>query len=703
MAELPTETSIDPRLRAYLDAELRHAEADFARLPLPTPRGRRSLAPYASLLVAAAVILLFATGAPYAAVTAPAGTMSVPPGPSGPTASPDADPAPGSASAGPSASSVPMPSGRLPVATLPPGAGVGDALFGGKLEGQTTGGTACFWVTTPGARTALVWPSGFSAAVDPLAILGPDGQTLARPGDSISLGGGSPIGGASPAPELDPCGLGAVFNVASVVSVNGTEVNIGEGSLRLTTQASPQGTCSASVLPPQILVMSGGHLRLRATDGTDHDVVWPSGFSARAGNRITVVDSAGRVAATLGVEVTNLRGELQADVVVVCGVGSTTATAAPTPDLSGQAWYTVSAFGGCPANAPAEPLSACSDGGPSRPGYLELLAGTLDGRTSVHVDRSLRASAGLWVGRGSLPSASGPFGTKILYWLFDGTQSELHVADAVSSRDDTALTTRAVIYGAVLDPASGAVYYNPLDASSRHDLGIWRLDAGATVPTLLVPPASHAYTGSQQWDRQLLLTPDGTRLAVRDCEDLSCAVAVYGTADGVLVTRAIGLADDTVYGATDAELVVGLGCGSGCAIGEVDLASGTVRAITTDPCTASGSGQLGASQDGSPLLLVSAASTAGCAGPTTVLSVDLTTGTVATVWAGAPSGASGDGLGLATRGDGYQGYSAPAGWTLLAPTGSLARTNHTGSLVPQLVSLSGGTEVPVGVQPQFSR
>ena len=213
----------------------------------------------------------------------------------------------------------------LPVATLAPGETGGDARGGGILGGRVATGTACFWVSSPGlgVRTALVWPNGFSAAVDPLALLGPDGQVLAQPGDSVVLGGGGPPTGASPAPAQDPCGLGSVFLVASVVEVNGKAVNIGEGSLRLVTHAaSAAGSCPSGYLPSLMLVMSGGHLRLRTTDGTDLDATWPPGFTARSGNRITVVDPAGRVVATQGEEAGNLRGEVRTGSVEICGAGS---------------------------------------------------------------------------------------------------------------------------------------------------------------------------------------------------------------------------------------------------------------------------------------------------------------------------------------------------------------------------------------------
>jgi hypothetical protein len=58
MAETPGWPSVDPRLRDFLDAELRQAEADFRRPPAPEERRTRGTAPLATLLAAAAVLLL---------------------------------------------------------------------------------------------------------------------------------------------------------------------------------------------------------------------------------------------------------------------------------------------------------------------------------------------------------------------------------------------------------------------------------------------------------------------------------------------------------------------------------------------------------------------------------------------------------------------------------------------------------------------
>jgi len=233
-----------------------------------------------------------------------------------------------SPSPGAMASSPPpqVPSGSLVVATLPPGAGAGDALASGLLGGRELGGTGCFWVDIQGgSREALVWPHGFAASADPLAILGPDGQLLATTGDTVDLGGGAPAAGASITRAEDPCSLGRLFLVSVVASVNGTPVSVGEGSLRLTTRpAGAVAACPSGYLPTLTLVMAGGSLRLRPANGADLNASWPDLFGAKPGARIMVVDPSGRVVATQGVGAANLRGQISATGVAVCGVGTRT-------------------------------------------------------------------------------------------------------------------------------------------------------------------------------------------------------------------------------------------------------------------------------------------------------------------------------------------------------------------------------------------
>ena len=75
-----------------------------------------------------------------------------------------------------------------------------------------------------------------------------------------------------------------------------------------------------------MLVMSNDHLMLRiVSSGRDIDASWPPGFSARAGNRITILDDKGSVVMTQGEERADVRGTLTQDgVIEVCGIGADT-------------------------------------------------------------------------------------------------------------------------------------------------------------------------------------------------------------------------------------------------------------------------------------------------------------------------------------------------------------------------------------------
>ena len=372
-----------------------------------------------------------------------------------------------------------------------------------------------------------------------------------------------------------------------------------------------------------------------------------------------------------------------------------TATAS-APQLGDSAWFAMSSDGGCPDMVvPPEPLWGCSGSTKGRDGYMKLLVGTLDGRVAARVSRSLPASAHLWTGRGSLPGASGPFGGRVLYHLFDGSRSELHIVDASDGQDALLLTTPNMIDNAVLDPASGTVFYGMLDAARRRDSGVWSLRNGG-VPRLFLAAANGlAYTGSQQWHRSLALTPDGSRLVVLDCQAAECAAAVYSTVDGHEVASAIGLRDDAVFGVTNTDLVGIFRCDGGhCSIDAVDLASGALRTVSSDPCLISGTGVLGKRADGSDVLLVSAAGSAGCAAAGSVLAVSLDDGSASQAWTpGPPDAATGSIVMLASASEDSQGYDTPAGWFLVAPGEALYRTNQTGSLRPALVNVSDGTQL----------
>jgi photosystem II stability/assembly factor-like uncharacterized protein len=213
----------------------------------------------------------------------------------------------------------------LAIVTIAPETSGGDALGGGTLGLDRLAGQACFWVSPGGydyAKTALVWPHGFSARDNPVRLIGPDGQILARPGDLVTLGGGSPSPGFVPSPTQDPCGIGNIFFVSSVVTVNGKPMNIAEGSLRLETRPDNGSTaCPAAPLEPLMLVMWDERLELRIlASGENVPATWPSGFHAMT-DPIRVVDGKGHVIVTQGVETANLRGTRTATSIDVCGLG----------------------------------------------------------------------------------------------------------------------------------------------------------------------------------------------------------------------------------------------------------------------------------------------------------------------------------------------------------------------------------------------
>ncbi len=133
-------------------------------------------------------------------------------------------PVSGNPQSSPGAASL-MP-GDLVLATAAPGS-TGDAgtLLTGVLGGEVRGDHACLWLTSsdaPTTRVALVWPSGYHAYDDPpLQLNGPDYRVIALAGSTVSLSGRPPAPGTTPAPDLDPCGVGSIFVVAGVVSNGG--------------------------------------------------------------------------------------------------------------------------------------------------------------------------------------------------------------------------------------------------------------------------------------------------------------------------------------------------------------------------------------------------------------------------------------------------------------------------------------------------
>ena len=78
----------------------------------------------------------------------------------------------------------------LPLPTtspIPDGGNLG-ALTTGTFHAARTPQGACAWIGEK--RAAFVWPYGYRVSFDPVELLDPDGQVVAREGDIVTVGGG---------------------------------------------------------------------------------------------------------------------------------------------------------------------------------------------------------------------------------------------------------------------------------------------------------------------------------------------------------------------------------------------------------------------------------------------------------------------------------------------------------------------------------
>ncbi len=75
--------------------------------------------------------------------------------------------------------------GALTLDTAAPSRRSAGLDFDEPLQGQVTGGHACFWVQTASdGVVSLVWPEGYVARDDPLRVEDDTGQVVARVGDT---------------------------------------------------------------------------------------------------------------------------------------------------------------------------------------------------------------------------------------------------------------------------------------------------------------------------------------------------------------------------------------------------------------------------------------------------------------------------------------------------------------------------------------
>ncbi len=86
--------------------------------------------------------------------------------------------------------SQPGPFDAFRIATAPPDSQL-LTILNGQLSAQVSNdGTACLSVTFGQSRTAVIWPAGFTARGNPIAVYDADGKLLAVAGQQVKVGGG---------------------------------------------------------------------------------------------------------------------------------------------------------------------------------------------------------------------------------------------------------------------------------------------------------------------------------------------------------------------------------------------------------------------------------------------------------------------------------------------------------------------------------
>jgi hypothetical protein len=85
----------------------------------------------------------------------------------------------------------------------------------GTLTGDAQLEGGCVWIDTPEGAIELLLPEGYTTTTEPVALVGPDGETLAEAGDEVTITG-------RPATEiLTTCQVGAVWHVSAIEAGEG--------------------------------------------------------------------------------------------------------------------------------------------------------------------------------------------------------------------------------------------------------------------------------------------------------------------------------------------------------------------------------------------------------------------------------------------------------------------------------------------------
>ena len=364
-----------------------------------------------------------------------------------------------------------------------------------------------------------------------------------------------------------------------------------------------------------------------------------------------------------------------------------------TPDLSQLGWFSMKAYFGCAKSAGAtttEAIDPCADPGYPRDAGWKLTVGLFNGqrRTLEKSFQGVRDPAVFWR---AMPFGAMVGNDTVLFGYFNGRQSELSLHTVSPPSDELLFQSDRPISAAVMHLASGRFYAALVEPDGRRDAGIWVGRQGDSDTKLLVAPRSDVAADQQinGWERSLYLTPDGSRLAIVDCQNRVCDVRIHDAQSGALLVERPDLRQDVVFGITDTALYGIFSCPTRpCGISALSLTSGELAPLPVTGC-ATGTGVVGSVELNRPALFLTIQSP-DCGGRTVVLVFDQAVPAVPTAELAGEQGAE---LVPITSG---LGYTSPPGWALVGIGGEMVPVEPDGP-GPWLLPIDGNQAINLGL------
>jgi hypothetical protein len=205
-----------------------------------------------------------------------------------------------------------------------------------------------------------------------------------------------------------------------------------------------------------------------------------------------------------------------------------------------------------------------------------LRVGTLDG----HVAETVALQN---PGMGPLdvplqPQPAGPAGGRVLYVSTDGHEAEVHAVrtTGTGADDRVLLTTNGIIASIAIDPSGETAYYLNLDPGTGRFAGVDSIAIGGGEPQIVIRDTDVAPVAEQgSYRPQLIVSMDGSWVALASCGPASCDLIAAQPASGLLKHWQSFRFDDTIIGIAGDLLIGASSCPTPICDGFVlDLTSG---------------------------------------------------------------------------------------------------------------------------------